>query len=435
MRPPFYIRQLKIDLETWIAKGLVPADSRDAILASVGAGRSAGRLEAIIAVFGVILIGLGALSFVGANWAAMTKLTRLVVLFGSMWLAYGIAIWFCAQGRDLIGQAFVLLGVLLFGTNIWFVAQTYNINSHYPDGMLMWGVGALAAAALVPSRAALAAALAIGSYWTWQETMDFHQVLHTPFLIYWALCAALAWSLSWRPGVHLSALALIFWFVINYEGLQRMLGWSEAQVLTIYVLVPLAVWSLTQIFEGSANGTRITIGHYAFFVFLGAFSVLHLPSTGTTGLAPTWLGFAVAASAVALAAVVASLQRKGSTGIDVLGTAFACLVTIVYVAFAKKGEGGVNVVLLVCTLIVILWSINRGTRLDDRFVINLSFVAFGLWVLYTYFELFAGLMDQAVFFTVGGILLVLLALGLENVRRSVIAGAKAASAAAPGASS
>ena len=422
MRPPFYVRQLKIDLEEWIKKGLVPEESRDEILASLGTGRAGTPLAVILAVFGVILLGLGVLSFVGANWAAMTKLTRLVVLFGSMWAAYGLAIWFNSRGRELIGQAFVLLGVLLFGSNIWFVAQTYNINAHYPDGTLLWGAGALAAAFLVPSRAALAAALVIGAYWTWQETIDFERPIHLAFLAYWALAATLAWYLNWRPGIHLSALALIFWFVINYDGIQKMLGWSEAEVLTIYILLPLAIWSACQVFESSANALTMTIGHYAFFFFLGAFAVLHLPDTGERGPMPSWLAFAGAMSAISIAAVFASLQRKGSTVIDVLGTLFPCLVTASYVILVGKGEDTYDVFYLVCTLIVIIWSISRGARLDDRFVINLSTVAFGIWVLYVYFDLFSGLMDQAVFFTVGGILLIGLALGLENLRRTLVGG-------------
>ena len=70
---------------------------------------------------------------------------------------------------------------------------------------------------------------------------------------------------------------------------------------------------------------------------------------------------------------------------------------------------------------MILWSLSRGARLDDRFVVNWSVVAFGLWVLYTYFKLFGGLMDQAVFFTVGGVLLIVLALGLEPIRQRLVA--------------
>jgi uncharacterized membrane protein len=320
--------------------------------------------------------------------------------------------------------------VMLFGSNIWFVAQTYNINSHYPDGTLLWGIGAMVAAILVPSRAALATALAIGAYWTWQETMDFERPIHLAFLPYWGLGAALAWYLNWRPGIHLSALALIFWFVINFSGLQKMLGWSDAEILSLYILLPLAIWSACQIFEAGPNGLTMTIGHYAFFFFLGAFAILHLPDTDGKAPTATWITFALVMSAIALASVVASLRRKGSTVVDVLGTLFACVVTITYVMTVGKNDDRFDVIYLACTLVVILWSISRGARLDDRFVINLSTVAFGLWVLYVYFELFSGLMDQAVFFTVGGILLIVLSIGLERMRRSLVAASDKPQAAA-----
>lgn len=421
MRPPFYISQLKRDLEMWIKQGLVPAENRDKILESVSNGSSVSGLETIIAVFGAILIGAGALSFVGANWAEMSKGARLIVLFGSMWLAYAAAIWFYGVARGLIAQAFVLLGVLLFGTNIWFIAQTYNINSHFPDGTLLWGVGALVAAVFVPSRASLATALAIGSYWTWQETIDFDRLIHLPFIAYWAVCAAMATVLAWRPGIHLSALSLLFWLAISFEGIQSVLHWSDAEVISIYVFVPLLVWSITQIREPGPNGISMMVGHYAFFSFLVAFAVVHFTSGVITGSTPTWLGFAVVCTILSLGAVVMSMQRKGANVTDLAGTAFAALATMSYVIVVREDGNQYDVPYLTSTLIVILWSLSRGARLDDRFVINWSVVAFGLWVLYTYFTLFSALMDQAVFFTVGGVLLIVLALALEPLRRSLVA--------------
>ncbi|MEQ1753834.1 MAG: DUF2157 domain-containing protein [Micropepsaceae bacterium] len=420
MRPPFYITQLKRDLEQWIKAGLVPAENRDRILESVGNGSTTGRLETTIAVFGAILIGAGALSFVGANWAAMTKPVRLVVLFGGMWLAYAAAVAFYQSGRNLIAQAFVLLGVLLFGSNIWFIAQTYNINSHFPDGTLLWGVGALAAAVLVPSRAALAAALAIGSYWTWQETIDFNQFIHLPFLPFWAVCAAQATYLGWRPGIHLSALSLIMWLVISHDSIQSLLGWSDAEVVSLYVFLPLLIWSVTQIREPGPNGVALMVGHYAFFMFLVAFSIVHLFDGKPGGSSSSWLLCAIILSLLSLGAVVLSMQRKGATAIDLAGTAFAAIVTISYVMNITEHSDRFDIPYLICTLVVILWSVFRGARMDDRFVVNWSVAAFGVWVLYTYFELFSGLMDQAVFFTVGGVLLIVLALALEPLRRSLV---------------
>ena len=67
------------------------------------------------------------------------------------------------------GSERVVLGILLFGSNIWFIAQTYNINAHYPDGTMLWALGALAAAVIavtaititVPSAVAVAAAVLV----------------------------------------------------------------------------------------------------------------------------------------------------------------------------------------------------------------------------------------------------------------------------------
>lgn len=421
MRPPFYLAQLKRDLDTWISQGLVPAENRDRILESVGANAAPRRLETIISVFGAILIGAGALSFVGANWAEMTKAARLFVLFGGMWLAYGVGVWFYRSGRDLVAEAFILLGVLLFGANIWLIAQTYNINSHFPDGTLLWGVGALAAAVAVPSRASLGAALAIGGLWTWQETMEFHQVLHLPFLVFWAACAANATWMSWRPGIHLSALSLIMWFIISHDGLQSLLGWSDVEIVSLYVFLPLAIWSVSQVRDPGPNAIRLMISHYAFFVFMGAFSAIHLFDGHLVGPDASWVVFAAITSLVALGAVMLSMQRGTANGFDFAGTAFAAAVTSVYVATVIEHQGQSDVFYLACTLVIILWSLFRGARMDDRFVVNWSVVAFGLWVLYAYFDLFAGLLDQAIFFTVGGVLLIVLALALEPLRRNLVA--------------
>lgn len=432
MRPPFYLRQLKQDLDTWIAKGLVDEENKEAILASVGAGSQVRTLDVILAVFGVVLIGAGAMSFVAANWDAMGKLERLVVLFGSLWAAYAIAAWFINNSRGAIGQAFVLLGVILFGVNIHYVAQTYNIQAHYPDGLLLWGIGAILTAAVVPSRAALALALGLGGWWTWQETQYFDAVLHTPFLLYWAVCTAIAWYLNWRPGVHLSALTLLVWFIISFEALQRILGWGDAEVLTLFVFLPLAIWSLMQLLErNDANGLALSTGHYAFFVFLLAYGALQIPDNDKHDPSSTWLAFAALMTVISVGAVTLGFNRKTFSVLDVFGTLFACVTTMAYVFMVKQYEDALDVPYLIFALIVILWSVQRGVRLQDRFVINWSTVAFGIWFLYAYFDLFEGLLDQSIFFTVGGILLILLSLTLETLRRRLVTNAPAVKEATP----
>lgn len=40
---------------------------------------------------------------------------------------------------------------MLFGAGIWLVAQIYHIEEHYPNGFLIWGLGAMALAWALPS--------------------------------------------------------------------------------------------------------------------------------------------------------------------------------------------------------------------------------------------------------------------------------------------
>jgi uncharacterized membrane protein len=414
MRPPFYVRQLKRDLDDWIARGLVPESSREAILKSVGADTGM-TLSAMIAVLGVILIGAAAMSFVAANWEEMGKLARLIVLFGAMWAAFGTAAAVYTS-RPWLGQALVLLGVLMFGANIMLIAQTYHIQAHYPDGVLLWGLGAIAAAALVPSRAALAMALALGGLWTWQERFDFDQLLHVAFLPYWLVCAGLAAWLAWRPGVHLASLTLLFWLIVSYEGLRLILGWNETEMVALYALAPMAVWAGAAAFKNESERHALTVEHYAILMALAAFTAIHVVGV-QDGRAGSWLGVAAILSLAAVGAAAYGLRNSSHSVLDIAGIAFFCGAAIVMTLMTNEDEDMRRLAACVAGLVVILWILARGVRTEDRFTINLALVGFGIWVLYTYFVVFGRFMDQAVFLLAGGVLLIGLSLFLDQLRR------------------
>lgn len=418
MRPPFYVRQLKRDLDDWIARGLVPESSREAILKSVGA-ESGLSLASMIAVLGVILIGAAAMSFVGANWEQMSKLIRLIVLFGAMWLAFAGAALLHGL-RPALSGALVLLGVLMFGANIMLIAQTYHINAHYPDGVVLWGAGAIAAAALAPSRASLALALGLGGLWTWQERWDFDQALHLAFLPYWAICAAIAGWLAWRPGVHLAALSLLMWLVLSFEGLRLLLGWNEVEMASLYALAPLAIWAANAAFKSESERHVLTVEHYAVVVFVVAFWFLHVIGKQETAAA-SWYGVAAILAAAAIGAGAYGLRNQAHTVIDIAGIAFFCAATAGFVMMTNDTEQARKLAACVAILVVILWLLTRGVRIEDRFLINLSLIGFGAWVLYAYFVVFGALMDQAIFLLAGGVLLIGLSLVLDRVRRRLTA--------------
>jgi len=70
----------------------------------------------------------------------------------------------------------------------------------------------------------------------------------------------------------------------------------------------------------------------------------------------------------------------------------------------------------------LLWLIFAGMHTDDRFLVNLGFVFFGITLLSRYFDTFWTLLNRSFFFMVGGILLIAGGYFLERKRRSITAG-------------
>lgn len=70
------------------------------------------------------------------------------------------------------------------------------------------------------------------------------------------------------------------------------------------------------------------------------------------------------------------------------------------------------------------WLVSWGTAHDSRFAVNFGFVAFGAEVLWLYFETLNTLLDTALFFALGGVLLIAGAFVMERMRRRLISQAE-----------
>ena len=147
MRTRRFLEHLRRELPVWIERGWVKPGADRAILDHVAAQAVGTRyLTYALSILGVLLLGTGIITYFAANWGLIPKALKLLILFGAMWLAYGAA-WHALRDEraPYLGQALVLLGVILFGSNIMLIAQVYHIDAHFPNGVLMWSLGALAA--------------------------------------------------------------------------------------------------------------------------------------------------------------------------------------------------------------------------------------------------------------------------------------------------
>ncbi len=143
------------------------------------------RFTLILLTIGCILIGLGILTFVAANWQDIPRIARVVLLFG-LFLGVNVAgfrLWHPTgnsselresnRAQHRLGEALLLLGSLTLGANLMLMTQLFHIGGSSDALFLTWGSGVLSLAygLRLASLGAFAILLVGVGYWIgWSDT-------------------------------------------------------------------------------------------------------------------------------------------------------------------------------------------------------------------------------------------------------------------------
>lgn len=419
-------------------------DQKHAILDHVASQASGGSryLTLAFALMGVLLLGTGVITFFAANWRELSKLAKLIILFGAMWLAYGGSLYFRCHAPKL-AEALVLLGVILFGANIHLIAQIYHIDAHYPNGVLMWAVGALLAAYLLDSQPAMVAALLLGLLWSGMENWGFDRRIHWPFFVLWIACLPWIFKQQWRAAWHAALVVLIFscanTFFLGFDRSNQAL--HAAQFFFLCFVGLFVVGLLFATFDRLRGFAGITQRYAATGALLAFFS-LTFPYVYTArawryaeeavaiqpSVPAAWLVATIVAAVLLLALAFWHRTRSATrprffdwgVGVIVLTIALILFELFNFELF-NKGQAGGTIALLFNLLFFagLVWLVYAGIHLNDRFLVNLAFIFFAFVVLARYFDTFWTLMNRSFFFMAGGLLLLIGGYALERGRRKV----------------
>ena len=98
----------------------------------------------IVVTIGAILIGVGVFSFIAANWQEMAKAAKIAIIVIAMLASYSLG-WFFREKKHYIktGEALILLGAIIYGAGIFLVAQMFHTRGNWPDGFILWMIGAI----------------------------------------------------------------------------------------------------------------------------------------------------------------------------------------------------------------------------------------------------------------------------------------------------
>lgn len=126
------------------------------------------RTVSMIVMIGALLVGAGIFSFIAANWQYMDKVLKVSIILISMVASYTLG-WLLRQrwGYGRTGEAFILLGIIIYGAGIFLVAQIFNIQANWPDGFILWMLGVMVMAFAIDFFALLYVAIPLGFIAVW----------------------------------------------------------------------------------------------------------------------------------------------------------------------------------------------------------------------------------------------------------------------------
>jgi len=410
-----HVRWLLGEIDRWTAEKIVtPAQAAQlrARYAPVAPPVSWGLI--LFFALGAVIVGLGVILLFAYNWDAIPKFAKLALIFAAVIAAHagGLRLRAHDDWRAQLGEGLSLLGTMAFGAGIWLVAQVYHIDEHFPNGFLIWALGALVLAWALQSIGQAVVATILLAIWGGLEAISFSRPADISSLLVVGAIGPLAWRT--RSALLLTVgLAALYWLVIvgasHWHGVPGVFG--NLFALSV-LLIAVDKFPAAERFGDRGPGvlrffgwTGFLLGSYCLGFADAADDVLgnwaEVSPGFVTALAYRWILFALALAAWGWLAA-----RRWKT---VRREEWLCPIALVYaqglVLFNRSDDVLVAIVFnLVCLGIAAAWMI-RGCREGALRPTVLGSVLLAAIVFARYFDLFDDLFVRGVIFVVfGGVL-------------------------------
>ncbi len=319
---------------------------------------------------GAVMLGAGVLLFVSAHWDQLSPSARfsLVLLLVIVFHVAGAVL---EQRSESLAMALHGIGTVALGAGIFLAAQIFNLQEHWPGGIMLWAIGAAVAWIIRrdPVQAGLVAVLAPA--WLaaeWIDATDSYNMEST--VAKWLLLLAVT---------YLSALAP------DREGVMRdVLAWIGGIPLIPAAVIAASPWLQ---YGPPVPAHLLWLGHTVGFALPLALALwLRGKSAWMNAVAALWIA-------------ALTLLPPGNSVLPYL-----------WYAIASLG--------------LIAWGLKE--RRHER--IDLGVAGFGLTILAFYFSNVMDKLGRSASLISLGLLFLILGWGLERARRRLVASVKGGAA-------
>lgn len=416
------IRWLMSEIDRWTAEGLVSPEQAERLRARYpkpAEGPPWGLL--VFACAGAAVIGLGIILLFAYNWKDIPKFGKLGLILGAVIGAHTGGLVLLRKGgwQMKLGEAFSVLGTMFYGAAIWLIAQVYHIDEHYPNGFLIWALGALVLAWVLESIPQALLATVLFSIWGSTETWHFNQPTQ------WSVLAVLLGigPLAWRKksGVLMATVLAGTYFLLI-----ATLGHFGNGAYTLSAVMALSALLLAgeKLVQGESLETVPGVAPWTFFGFGGFIVCTYLLGfheacdnllrwdrhAGSNHTLAAWFCWILFVAGVGAWCGVAWRALKEKT-LAIPVESWLCPIALVYV-FILSGQvahGYWRLVAITFNLVflgvAVMWML-RGCRAAHLRQTVLGSLMLAALVFARYFDLFESLASRGLTFVLlGGILL------------------------------
>lgn len=354
----FYYRKIfKKHMEYFVKKEIITKDQSDD-MSDYFEVKVISFIKVLTSI-GAILVGLGMFLYIASNWIYIREIERLVIIMSSMLTFYIIGNRIRERYR-IAGKALIYLSILIYGSGLFLIDQTFNFGGERYSYFLLWTIG------IIPM------------VYIFDDLLIhlFSQIIGIVYVI-----ESIEWANSWKFGhfvLNLMAILIILFLFIKMNELKFRSKISVVLIdlYIVFILLYGIEWFGLKDLYGVAllfvYGLMLTYKPIMSDISNRISSAIGIVITGITGIMLTY----------------ESIWRDLEYIND--GTIISIFVGILIGAY-------------------FLWLIKKGHNL------SLVFVLFLIFRYYT--DRFYDFLPKSIFFIIGGVVLLVFGIYLERVSK------------------
>jgi uncharacterized membrane protein len=134
-------------LKRWVDARIIDFSTADRIreFESVQTPQRQSNWMVVLAIaFGAVMLGAGVLLFVAAHWDDLSPSQRFALVL-TMVAGFHVAAGLLMERLRALGIALHAIGTIALGGGIFLAGQIFNLQEHWPGGIMLWAIGALIA--------------------------------------------------------------------------------------------------------------------------------------------------------------------------------------------------------------------------------------------------------------------------------------------------